>query len=223
MKTNTSSKTVLVKVSFLIVVLTVILACSGGGLGAPAATDTPAPTNTPAPTSTITLTPTKTARPTRTPEPTATLTPTPAPLGVPVKTDSYEVTVVGAVDLKRIYPGGKYLYTPNAKYMIVDIGVRVRNLNPGQTISMPWSEVYVVEENNDSWYALWGSFEEVSSGSEIDPFTLGISDQEINGDDTFSFTQDAYFRLVYILARESTKNILFGFGDSPMITLTIVR
>jgi hypothetical protein len=225
MNITRDSKSMLVKVSFLFVTLIMIMACSTGGLGVqPTETpEPPKPTNTPEPTSTITLTPTKTARPTRTPKPTATLTSTPAPLGIPVKTDKYEVTVVGAVDLKRIYPGGKYLYTPNAKYMIVDIGVRVRNLNPGQTITLPWSDIYVIESNNESWYALWGDIEEVTSGTEMDPFTIGISDEEIDGNTTFSFQQDAYFRVIYILDRENPKNILFGFGDSPMITLTIVR
>ncbi|MCJ7433872.1 MAG: hypothetical protein MUO77_10330, partial [Anaerolineales bacterium] len=70
-------------------------------------------------------------QPIETPEPTAEEileTPTPAPVGVLVSSDSYEVTVIKAVKLDRLYPGGKYSYTPKAGYMIVDTGVKVRNL-----------------------------------------------------------------------------------------------
>jgi hypothetical protein len=171
----------------------------------------PVPSNTP-----------KSLEPVNTPEPTATqetlATPTPAPVGVAVRSDSYEVTVIKAVKLDRLYPGGKYSYTPKAGNMIVDVGVKVSNLT-GSQASVKWSNVYVVEETGDAWYPSYGTYKE--SGKEIDPFSLGISENTIVGEDVITFKGDIYLRLIFIVADNDPTTFVFGFDDSPLIEITI--
>jgi hypothetical protein len=156
------------------------------------------------------------------PEPIATEepleTPTPAPVGVPVSSGSYEVTVIKAVKLDRLYPGGKYSYTPKPGNIIIDTGVKVSNLT-GSQASVKWSNVYVVEETGDAWYPTFGSYKE--SGKELDPFSLGISENTINGDDVISFKGDIYLRLIFLLTDNAPTTFLFGFEDSPYIEITI--
>lgn len=204
-------------VPFVVFVM-IILACSGGSLATPTAVPTVTPTTAPS----KTPLPTNTPRPTSTPRPTETQIPTPAPVGEPVLGEGIEITVVDAYDRDRIYPGGSYLYTPNPGYMIIDMGVRIRNLNPGQTVSVPWNQVYVLEDNGDGWYPIWGSSKFVESGKTYDPFSIGISSNQIDGDEIISFENDAYLRLVYIVT-DSNQHILFGIGASPKIELTLKK
>ena len=109
MKTNIPLPTI-AKISLIILVAVVIMACQIGSFAA--ATATPVPTNTLVPTSTSTPKPTLTRRPTLTPLPTSTTVPTPAAVGEPVLDNDIEITVIDAFDRDRIYPGGEYLYTP---------------------------------------------------------------------------------------------------------------
>jgi hypothetical protein len=191
-------------------------ACSTGSFGA---TATPSATFTPDATST----PTK--RPTSTPRPTFTNTPTPAPLGVSVSAGDFSFTVVDAVSLRRIYPGGQYLYTPNPGYLILDMGIRIQNNNPGKLVSIPWENVYVEEANGDSWYPLWGKAELVDADVELDPFTLGISSEEIDGIERINFTGDAYLRLVFIVDDNDNQPvpIIFGIGNSPVAAFDVAQ
>ena len=218
MKTNTLLPTIS-KISSIILVAVVIMACQIGSFAA--ATATPAPTNTLVPTSTPTPKPTLTKRPTLTPLPTSTTVPTPAAVGEPVLLDSnIEITVIDAFDRDRIYPGGEYLYTPKQGYILVDMGVRIRNLNPGKTVSVPWQQVYILEDNGDSWYPLWGSAKMVESDKTIDPFTIGISSNEVDGNELINIENDVYLRLIYIV-QESNQQILFGIKNSPQIELAL--
>lgn len=185
-----------------------MLACAGalaGTVETPAVSPTPPAPNT------------ATARPTSTPKPTKTPFPTPAPLGVSIEADDFSFTVIDAVSLRRIYPGGTLLFSPNPGYLIMDIGVRIKNKNPGKTVSIPWENVYVTEANGDSWYPIWGTSKFVDSGTELDPFSLGISSEEINGVDRINFTGDAYLRLIYIVTDNENQPvpIIFGIGDAP--------
>jgi len=187
-----------------------ILACNGGA--------TPAPVSQP----TVAAAPTEAQlEATSTPEPTATevpATPTPAPVGVPVKSASYEVTVIGANKLERLYPGGTLLYTAKAGKIIVDVGVKVTNLT-GSSASVKWGNVYVVENNGDAWYPSWGSYKE--SGKKIDPFSLGISDKTTNKDDLITFSGDIYLRLIFVVTDNAPTTFVFGFEDSPLIEVTV--
>jgi hypothetical protein len=218
MNTNISLPTI-AKISSIILVAVVIMACQIGSFAA--VTATPVPTNTLLPTSTSTPKPTLTKRPTLTLLPTSTTVPTPAAVGEPVLLDNnIEITVIDAFDRDRIYPGGEYLYTPKQGYILVDMGVQIRNLNPGKTVSVPWQQVYILEDNGDSWYPLWGSAKMVESGKTIDPFTIGISSNEVDGNELINIENDVYLRLIYIV-QESNQQILFGIKDSPQIELTL--
>lgn len=207
------------QVGFVLSVAIFVLACSvvtGAGTSAPEPTTPPKViVNT-----VVVVRPTATDRPTVAPEPTATIEPTPAPVGVPVRSGKYEVTVINAVKLERIYPGGKYLYTPNAGDVIVDVGVKVSDLT-GSQVSVKWGNVYVVEPNGDAWYPTWGSYKE--SGKKIDPFGLGISDENINGDDLITFKGDIYLRLIFIVTEGDPTVFVFGFDDSPLIEIVVKK
>lgn len=197
------------KIICLLIFALLMLACGGGAFAT--ATDTPTLSPTPLATNTAT------ARPTSTPRPTNTAFPTPAPLGISIDAGDFSFTVVKAVSLRRIYPGGELLFSPNPGYLIMDIGVRIQNKNPGTTVSIPWENVYVTEANGDSWYPLWGTAKFVESGTEIDPYSLGISSDEIKGIDRINFTTDAYLRLIYIVDDNDNQPvpIIFGINDAP--------
>lgn len=197
------------KIIGLMAVVLFTLACGGGAFAG--ATETP--TLSPTPLATNTATP----RPTSTPKPTNTPFPTPAPLGASIDADDFSFTVIDAISLRRIYPGGTLLFSPNPGYLIMDIGVRIENKNPGTTVSIPWENVYVTEANGDSWYPIWGTSKFVESGTEMDPYSLGISSEEIKGIDRINFTGDAYLRLIYIVTDNDNQPvpIIFGIGDAP--------
>lgn len=207
------------RIMFMLLVAIIVLACSaitGGATSVPEATNPPVQAMDTA----VVVPPTATDPPTVAPEPTATIESTPAPVGVPVKSEKFEVTVIGAVNLERIYPGGTYLYTPNAGNIIVDVGVKVSNLT-GSSVSVKWENVYVVEQNGDAWFPTWGSYKE--SGKKVDPFSLGISDANINGDDVITFNNDIYLRLIYIVTEADPTTFVFGFDDSPLIEIVVKK
>ena len=199
------------------VVLLISMACGAATLAAtatpvpPVATNTPLPTKTPPAATKTSLPPTETEIP---------ATPTPAPVGVAVKSDSYEVTVIDAVKRDRIYPGGKFLFTPLHGYMLVDIGVKVRNLT-GSPASLSWGDVYVVDSNGDGWAPNWGTYQEVSAGKKFDPLTLGLSEKETDPAGKITFNNDIYLRLIYHVLNNAPTTLLFGFGDSPLIEIVI--
>jgi hypothetical protein len=187
----------------------VILACGGGAF----ASVTETPTLSPTPLSTSTKTP----RPTSTPRPTNTAFPTSAPIGVSIGADDYSYTVVDAVSLNRFYPGGTLLFTAKQGYMIVDIGVHLVNNDPGKSVTIPWDQVYIAEANGDAWYAYYGSFKEVESGAEMDPFTIGISDIELDVETKIEFSGDAYLRIIFLVTDNDNKPVPlnFGIGEAP--------
>jgi hypothetical protein len=158
-----------------------------------------------------------TPKPTETAIPTETLPPPPVPVGEPVQGSNIEVTVVDVIVRDRIYPGGVYLYSPKAGFEILDFGVKVTNLVSGHTQSIQWSNVYIVEENGDSWYPIWGGAKMVPGGSSFDPFSIGISEQELVGTDTFEVEEDTYLRLIYIVQSDPPQTILFAIEDTPFI------
>jgi hypothetical protein len=203
------------KLTGLLIFTLLILACSGGGLVG--ATATPNPTFTPLSTSTAT------ARPTSTPKPTKTPFPTSAPLGVSIKAGDFSYTVVNAVSLMRFYPGGKFLFTANPGYMIVDIGIHLVNNNPGSAVSIPWGNVYITEANGDSWLPYYGTLKAVSAGAEMDPFTLGISDIEFDTTKNINFNGDAYLRLIFLVADNNNQPVplVFGIGDAPEVEFVV--
>lgn len=196
------------KALFILFAVIFVLACNAGGLGA---TATPAPTNTPA--ATNTPLPTNTPESTATPvEPTATLAPpTPAPIGSVIRSDNFEVKVVIAQKRDRVYPGGKFYFTPASGYMMVDIGVKVKNLT-NSPVTVTWNDVYVMNGNGDWWYPSWGTWEKTSD--DLDPFTIGVSEIEIIPESEIVIDNDGYFRLFYHIPTEET--YYFGFFDAAL-------
>ena len=206
---------ILVKVLFVLLTALIILACGVGALGA---TATPMPTNTPA--STNTLLPTNTPAATNTPlsPPTETATsepPTPAPMGSTVQSANFEVKVIDAIKRDRVYPGGKFYFSPAAGYMLVDIGVKVSNLT-STDIPVKWNDIYIMNSKQDWWISSWGTYK-VASGT-LDPFSIGVSEVKIDPKVQITVSHDGYLRLFYHIPVGET--YYFGFADSP---LTVVK
>ena len=206
------------KAFYLVAVFVLMLVLSACGTATPEPTSTPEPTLEP----TATLVPTKTPVPTKTSVPTETPFPTPAAVGETVAGVGVEVTVVEAYERERLYPGGEYLYRPNAGYIIIDVGVHIKNLSPGETISIPWNNVYVLEDNDDIWMPVFGSVEYVTDGSSFDPLTIGISSDYVEANDLIEVEHDVYLRLLYVI-KDSNEHILFGVGESAQIELTLKK
>jgi hypothetical protein len=146
---------------------------------------------------------------------------TPAPLGIPVILgDHAELSVIDVKNPETVSLGGSYQFIPNPGFQIIDVGVRIVNYNPSETISFSWNSVYIFEENGNSYYPKWGSVEPVRSGEVIDPFSIELNSDEIDGSKIISFDNDAYLRLIYIV-RDIPQEILFGIGNSSQIGFTI--
>lgn len=209
--------------SIFLVSMLLIIAASGC---APASTPPPPTfTSTPIPpTSTPTLTPTLT--------PTPTSTPTPIPLiGTPVSSADWDVTLLGAVFRERVVATGK-AYTSTEGFMVVDLVLKVRNLNPAtnppiivsnvalakpdfKVITSEASDVVIVDETGKSWIPfIWGT-DPVVEGKEIDPFSVGIYGFEIP---LYSFDPDGTMRIQYKLTieNESYLRAIFSIGDTSM-------
>jgi len=217
MKQNRTYK----QIVFILLIALSVLACVGGSLGA---TATPAPTNTPEATNTPVPTITATHEPTSTPRPTPTEispTPTPAPIGVSVRYDSLEITLLDVVTHGHIVTGGSYYYYSKPGETFIDMAVRVRNLNPGNPVRVLWSYVYIVEKNG-AWYPLYGALRKVTDGKEYDPFNITLG-TEIQGESFVEFDNDTYLRLIYYVADDPEQTILFGIQDSPLISFQLKK
>jgi hypothetical protein len=203
------------QVMFILLVAFIILACSGGAL---AATATPIPTDTvtPAPTNTATPTP----RPTKTPTPTATLVPTPAPVGEAVRSSSYEVTVLSAKEIRRVYMGSYYYY-PLTGYTYLEAVVRASNLGAGKA-NVKWKYIYVTEEDGNGWYPYWGGFKAVDTGVKVDGSSISV-DEITDGESAVEFEQDVVLRLIWILTKngQTAPTVLFGFDDAPNVQIVV--
>ena len=197
-------KNKLKQVVLVLLIALIVLACSGGTL---AATVTPAPTNTPLPTNTLLPTSTPLPPPTETftPEP-----PTPSSMGSVAKSEFFEIKVIDAVVRDRVYPGGKFYFTPADGYMLVDIGVKVTNLT-SSSLQVRWDNVYIMNTDQEWWYPNWGTFKDTAG--DLDPFTIGVSEIEINPDLELTLKKTGYLRLFYHLPKANT--YYFAFGDSP--------
>jgi hypothetical protein len=199
----------------LIIMALLLLACAA----VQAATATPVPTSTS--TFTPTVRPSSTPKPTYTPTPTNTPVPTPADIGDPVSSNGLEFTVIGAVNRDRVYPGGVYLYTPKSGSTFLDVGIKISNSNPGSSKLVLWSDVYVVEENGDTWYPYWSGEKAVTSGKKFDPFTLGID--VTDGSAHIAIDEDVYLRLIFIVSAGPEKTVLFRIGDSPAVEIAVKK
>ncbi|MEW6403603.1 MAG: hypothetical protein AB1649_17545 [Chloroflexota bacterium] len=198
----------------ILVLFALTLACSASAPPEPTATSVP-PSDTPAPTATATPVPTST----RTPRPTPTLEPTPAPVGVAVRSHSFEVTVLKARILQGgVYTGDGYYWTANPGYMFIELVVKAAALTTGIIERVPWSEVYIVEDDGGAWYPMWGGFKVVEIGQQLDPSAISVSAVD-DGEELISFGSDSdlYLRVIYIVIEKQPTILQFGFADAPMI------
>ncbi len=181
-------------------------------------TETPAPTNTAVPTKTSTPEPT----PTNTPMPTATEippTPTFVPVGVPAISDDYEVTVVYARYFEKISSGG-FIYTPTEPGgQFLDVSVVIKNVS-GQTRSVSWEDVYIIDPNGDGWYPNFGGSLVSPNDDSFDPTTLYLYphyDLE-----TLVFNEETlYLRGVWATDGARPATYLFGFDTSNLVEITL--
>jgi hypothetical protein len=215
------------KVLFVALVAMLALACNAiaGGNSAPAENTAPPPVATEAPVKpadTPVPAPTKAPPPTATEAPRATATEMPpaepASIGEAVSSSSYEVTVLEARELKRVYMG-KYYHYPEAGHMFVEVIVKVTNLT-GSTASVPWKNVGVKEESGDSWYPNWAGYKAVVTGKKVDGSTIGVNDTT-DGTGTIDFKEDAFLRAIWYVTKNGTTTLEFGFDDVPIVAIMI--
>jgi hypothetical protein len=69
-----------------------------------------------------------------------------------------------------------------------------------------------MNENSDWWYPTWGTFK--SSSGKMDPFTIGVSEVEIDPETTITVDNEGYLRLFYVVKEADV--YYFGFADSPL-------
>lgn len=204
----------------IVIISFLILAC-----GATSATATPLPTNTALPTSTNTVIPI----PTATPMPTETEIPmpTPAPVGVPVKNENYEVTVVSFRKLNTVYLDAQYQWVPKPGYKFMELGVKVRNVKADSQVNVPWSSMKAIELGNlavsTKLMPGWAGYKAVESGVEVNPKNLTFKTIDKNNiDEQVTFDNDLFLRLIYIVDKGNPQTtIWFSFDESPMIEIIL--
>jgi hypothetical protein len=200
------------KIIFVSMAALFVLAC-GAALGA---TAVPALTNTSAPAAT------KTPRATSTPRPTATEVPptsTAVPVGVPASNAAYEVTVIKVRKLESVYLSETHYWAAKPGYQFVELGIRIKNLQHDREVSVPWNNVYIIEQDG-TYYPGWGAFKAVESGIEINPSSLVFEEIEDPGKEV-TFKNDAFLRLIFTVTLYDKTVILFGFDDSPLTEIVV--
>lgn len=208
-------------VLFLIAIFTTIsLACAGLSTAPTAALDpisTATNTPEPLPTATATIRPTNTPRPTETPIP---ATPTAIPMELPAINAQYEVKVLYAAYFAKVFSGG-FEYTPlgfGGKFL--DIGVQIKNLQPGSPLTIPWENIYIITPNNEAWYPNFGgSYPPQNKDEKFDPATLFIYPEDAMED--INFSEVVYIRGIWATDGTIPATYLFGFDTSPLIEVVI--
>lgn len=201
-------------------ITTISLACAGfssAPTAAPESISTATNTPKPLPTATATTKPTNTPRPTETPIP---ATATAIPMELPAINAQYEVKVLYAAYFAKVFSGGLE-YTPlgfGGKFL--DIGVQIKNLQPGSPLTIPWQYVYTIDSNNDAWYPNFGgSYAPQNKDEKFDPATLFIYPEDAMEDITF--TDVVYIRGIWATDGAKPATYLFGFDTSPLIEVVI--
>lgn len=182
----------------------------------PTATPTIMPTNTPVPTNTATPEPTETPVPTATEVPP---TPTFVPVGFPAISDDYEVTVVYARYFEKISSGG-FIYTPTEPGgQFLDVSVVIKNIS-GQTRSVSWEDIYVIDPNGDGWYPNFGGSLISTNDDNFDPTTLYLYPHRDL--ETLVFNEETlYLRGVWASDGKRPATYLFGFDTSNLVEITL--
>jgi hypothetical protein len=209
------------KFAFALVIAFLVSACGEGA--AIISTVTPAPSSTPEATKTAPeATKTATPQPTSTPRPTATdvpPTPIPALKGEAVTNGTIEVTVLDVFRHDRIVPGGTFYYTPKPGYIVINLFVKIKNLGTA-TVSIPWSDVYIIE-GDKAQYPSWAGWQAVSNNEKVAP--LSINYDYMKGADLIVFEHTAYLQAIYLIGDKPEQTIIFRIRDTPPIQLTIKK
>lgn len=203
-----------------IVILAFSLACSS--FSELSATATPETTATSFPTNTPTTAPTATKKPTFTPRPTFTPVPptaTAAPVGVTVSNADYDVDVLKVRKLGSVYLDQNYVWQANPGYLFLELGVKVTN-KQGGTTSIPWENIYVIEEGKQSWYPGWGGFQTAAPGETLNPASI-IFEEIKSGKSLVSFKEVVYLRLIWTIKDNNPSIVYFGFDTSPLIEVRV--
>jgi hypothetical protein len=204
-------------VLFLIIILIAVsLAC------ATVTSPSPEPTATTVPTEPPTIAPTATQKPTSTPRPTATAIPptaTAAPVGVIVSNEDYDVNVVKVRKLGSVYLDQNYVWQANPGYLFLELGVQVTSKKMGNK-SIPWQNIYVIEQDGNSWYPGWGGFQAARTGETVNPATIIFA--PINdGTELVHFGDAVFLRLIWTIKDNNPSKVHFGFDTSPLIEVVV--
>ncbi|GEM_PF-1467182 len=166
---------------------------------------------------------TATPKPSKTPAPTKTPVPptaTAASLKEPVSNEQYEVRIITSRFLDKVYKyysiGGGLEYTPNPGYTFLELGVKITNLKPDETVHIAWENVYVIDTNNQGWYPNFGgSYAPKSVNEEVNPASI-VFDNTYNLDDIM-LKDVVYIRAIWAVIDKKPTFYLFGFDTSPLI------
>jgi hypothetical protein len=185
---------------------------------AQAQTQTAAPSLTPTFTLTSTSQPTPTSTSTPTPKPTNSPQPTPASVGEIIEFGSLEITLLHVETHSHIVPGGFYYYYAKQGYIFVELGVLVRNTGSAP-VTMRMKNIYIVDENNDKWFASFGTFKTVEVDKRFNPISIHLTDIVNTGEENISFEKDTYLRLIFSL--KDHQSLLFGIQNSPQFAFDV--
>jgi hypothetical protein len=74
-----------------------------------------------------------------------------------------------------------------------------------------------VEDNGDSWYPMWAKAKSMPEASLADPYSIGISSEDVDPDATVDMLDYTYLRLVFMVREKADQKILFHISNSPRI------
>lgn len=179
-------------------------------------TETAKPTATPIPTAT------------RTPRPSPTPNPTPAPVGVAVPYGSLEITLLSAFERDTMHmadiEGRHYIYyTAPEGGMIVDLAALVHNTNSGGAVSVKWQDIFILQENGIGFHPIWAKVKTMDEASLADPYSIGISSEDVDPDASVDFVDYTYLRLVYLIQDQPNQKLVFRIEGSPRIGFQTVK
>jgi len=121
-----------------------------------------------------------------------------------------------------IVPGGLYYWYSKPGEIFIDLGVLVKNFDPNHPVTVTWNDVYIVDVNGDAWRANFGNAKMVESGTQFDPYDIGI-DEEVKSGAMLKFENDTYLCPVYYTIYDPEKPIFFGIDNSPPTTFVVKK
>ncbi|NWF64170.1 MAG: hypothetical protein HXY38_07685 [Chloroflexi bacterium] len=136
-----------------------------------------------------------------------------------VSNKEYEVNVIKVRKLGSVYLDQNHVWQANPGYLFLELGVRVVGKRTGIT-SIPWKNIYVVDQDGNSWYPNWGGYKTASIGEKINPAEIIFAEIE-NEKALISFTEAIFLRLIWTVKDNNPSTVLFGFDTAPLIEVVI--